>query len=87
MMRPGGRSGGSSIDFTRTRAGPSCAGLLSSGFFFAAMMFLSDGYRGRAMPSSIVTAAGSANSTISPAPSSSRRAYHARWRCRASMPP
>ena len=43
MMRPAGRSGGSSIDFTRTRAGPSCAGLLSSGFFFAAMMFLSEG--------------------------------------------
>ena len=42
-IRPGGRSGGSSMDFTLTRTGPSCAGLLSSGFFFAAMMPLSEG--------------------------------------------
>src|ERR1051325_3498746 len=43
MMRPAGRSGGSSIDFTTTRASPSCAGFVSSGFFFAAMIPLSDG--------------------------------------------
>ena len=43
MIRPAGRSGGSSIVFTVTRTVPSCAGFVSSGFFFAAMMPLSDG--------------------------------------------
>src|SRR5687767_1639872 len=74
MIRPGGRSEGSSMLFTVTRTGPSCAGFVSSGFFFAAMIPFRDGYRGRAIPSSIVTTAGSGNSTISPAPSISRRA-------------
>src|SRR5215213_3896535 len=54
MIRPGGRSGGSSI-FSITRlVGPSCAALDSSGFFLAAMMPLSEARRGRAIPSSMV---------------------------------
>ncbi len=43
MIRPAGRSGGSCAFCTVTRVAPSCAGFVSSGFFFAAMMPLSDG--------------------------------------------
>src|SRR6185437_6128087 len=43
MMRPGARSGGSSICVTVTVCAPSCAGFTSSGFFFAAMIPLSAG--------------------------------------------
>ena len=50
---------------TVSRTSPSCAGWTSSGFFFAAMMPLSEGSRGRAMPSSIVSTAGSGKDTIS----------------------
>ena len=41
---------------------PSCAGFTSSGFFLAAMMPLSEAKRGAAIPSSIVSTAGSGNS-------------------------
>ena len=43
MMRPAGRSGGSSAFCTETRTAPNWAGFDSSGFFFAAMIPLSDG--------------------------------------------
>ena len=42
-IRPAGRSGGGASSFTLMRLSPSCASFSSSGFFFAAMMPLSDG--------------------------------------------
>src|SRR5215213_2214588 len=84
MIRPGGRSGGSSIRCTVRLIFPSWAGLVSSGFFFAAIMPFNEASRGRAMPSSIVRTAGSGNCTVSEAPSRSRRAVPPRfsiWSC------
>src|SRR5690606_38432197 len=58
-MRPPLRSGGSESDSTSSRDSPSWAGRTSIVFFLAAMIPLSDGSRGRAIPSSIVSTAGS----------------------------
>src|SRR5689334_20707301 len=74
MMRPAWRSGGSSRRVTVSCGCGSCAGFDSSGFFLAAMIPLSDGSRAVLSPSSTVSTAGSGNSTISCAPSSSRLA-------------
>ena len=74
MIRPAARSGGSSIFVIDTVCSPACAGFTSSGFFFAAMIPLSDGRRSLLSPSSTVITAGSGNSSASAAPSSARSA-------------
>src|SRR6266568_3071973 len=71
---PSLRSGGGDSATTSNVPADAWTGFTSSGFFFAAMMPLSAGYRGSLSPLSAVRTAGRGNSTTSIPPSISRSA-------------